>query len=200
MASDYYFNQAETASNGYRLSIEECLSEAFTIFRKGAAELIIYGLINTLLQSIPMVAIFLGGPLTAGFYEGAWRIHRGEETEVRDFFRAFDKFLPMFVIHIVLALIIAIGFILLILPGICFTVVFIFAYQFVYFGDVPVGDALRLSRKTVSGNFGQIFLLCLVLLGINLLGAMAFFVGLLLTIPFSYCVILVAFNRIIGIR
>ena len=198
--SDYYTEKAELASSGFDLSIEDCLSESLEIFRKGAAELIIYGLINGLLASFPMVGIFLGGPLTAGFYEGAWRIRSGMDTEVRDFFKAFDKFLPMFVIHIVVGLILILGFLLLILPGIFFTIIYLFSYLFVYFGDVPAGEALRLSRKTVSGNFGKIFLLCLALLGINLLGAAAFFVGLLLTIPFSYCVILVAFNRIIGIK
>jgi hypothetical protein len=200
MATDYYALQAEKASEGYDLSIESCLSEAFNLFRRGSAELIIYGLINSLIQSIPMVTLFLGGPLNAGFYEGARRINGGEETEVRDFFTSFNKFLPMFVIHLVLGLLVGIGFLLLILPGIYFMIVFLFAYQFAYFGDASAGDALRFSRKTVSGNFGKILLLCLVLLGINILGAMAFFVGLLLTIPFTYCVIFVAFNRIIGVK
>jgi hypothetical protein len=56
-----------------------------------------------------------------------------------------------------------------------------------------------MSRRVVSGNFGQIFLLCLILAGINLLGTLAFGVGVLLTLPFSYCVIYAAFEDIIGI-
>ena len=66
-------------------------------------------------------------------------------------------------------------------------------------GDVDPKEALRMSRKTISGNFGQILLLCLVLGGINFLGLLTFGIGILLTFPFSYCVVYAAFDDIIGI-
>ena len=91
------------------------------------------------------------------------------------------------------------GFILLIIPGIYFAVSYLFAHFFVWFYDVSPTEAVRLSRKTVSGNFGQILLLCLILGGINLLGVLAFGVGVLLTLPLSYCVVYAAFEDIIGI-
>ena len=60
-------------------------------------------------------------------------------------------------------------------------------------------EAISLSRKTVSGNFKEILLLFLILAGINLLGLMALGVGILLTMPFSFCVLYAAFDDIIGI-
>jgi uncharacterized membrane protein len=75
----------------------------------------------------------------------------------------------------------------------------LFAHFFVWFYDVEPSQAVRLSHKMVSGNFGQILLLWLVLAGINLLGALAFGVGILVTIPYTTCVIYAAFDDIIGI-
>ena len=60
-------------------------------------------------------------------------------------------------------------------------------------------QAIRLSRKTVAGNFGQVFLLYLLLAGINLLGVLAFGIGILITMPLSFCVAYAAFDDIIGI-
>jgi uncharacterized membrane protein len=194
-----YTEKAEKAAKGYHFSIEHYLSEGYAIFRRGAAELIIYGILNVIVLSLPFVRIFLSGPMTAGFYEGIYRIKSRKETEVRDFFKAFDKFLPMVLVNLVVSLLVVVGLILLILPGFYFYIIFIFAYQFVYFADASVGESLSLSRKAVSGNFGQMMLLCLVLFGINLLGGIAFLVGLLLTIPYTYCVIFVAFDDIIGV-
>jgi uncharacterized membrane protein len=98
-----------------------------------------------------------------------------------------------------MTLIVFLGLLVLIIPGIYFAVSYIFAHFFVWFYEVDPTEAIRLSRKTVSGNFGQILLLCLALGGINLLGILALGVGVLLTIPFTYCVLYAAFDDIIGI-
>jgi uncharacterized membrane protein len=106
---------------------------------------------------------------------------------------------PLLILHLLISLLVVLGLMLLILPGIYLAISYLFAHFFVWFYDVEPSEALRMSRKTVSGNFGQILLLCLILGGINLLGILAFGVGFLLTLPFSYCVIYATFADIIGI-
>ncbi len=91
------------------------------------------------------------------------------------------------------------GFLLLIIPGIYFSISYLFAHLFVWFYDIPPAEALTLSRKMVSGNFIQIFWIWLILLGFNLLGVLALGLGLLVTIPISACVIYALFDDIIGI-
>jgi uncharacterized membrane protein len=80
-----------------------------------------------------------------------------------------------------------------------FAVSYVFSHFFVWFFDKNPSEAIRLSRKTVSGNFGQILVLMLILAGINLIGIMALGVGILLTMPFSFCVLYAAFDDVIGI-
>ena len=141
----------------------------------------------------------MGGPIIAGYYIVSNLLNRDHIVTLSDFFKSFDKFVPLLILNLLMTLVIFLGLMILLIPGIYFAVSYLFAHFFVWFYDVNPLEAIRLSRKTVSGNFGQIFLLCLVLTGINLLGVLAFGVGVLLTVPFSYCVVYAAFEDIIGI-
>jgi uncharacterized membrane protein len=171
----------------------------FNIFRRSPGIFILYGMVTLVVISNPVSGLLLAAPVVTGYYIVARKIDRGRDIELPDFFRSFDKFIPLLILHLLMTLVITLGLILLVIPGIYFAVSYVFAHFFVWFYDVEPSEAIRLSRKTVGGNFGQVLLLCLILAGINLLGAMAFGVGLLLTIPISYCVLYAAFDDIIGI-
>ncbi len=187
------------ASEGFTLSVENVLQVGFNLFRKSPAIFILYGLIGLLVFSNPVSGLLLGGPVTVGYYVVARRVRHNRQVELPDFFRGFDRFLPLLLLNLLITVVVVLGLLLLVIPGVYFAISYIFSHFFVWFYDVDPTEAVSLSRKTVSGNFGQIFLLCLVLAGINLLGALAFGVGLLLTVPFSYCVLYAAFDDIIGI-
>ncbi len=187
------------ASDGFNLSIENVMQIGFNLIRKSPGIYIIYSIVGFFALSNPVSGLLLGGPIIAGYYIVSHQISNERDATLADFFRSFDKFLPLLILNLLLGLIIFLGLMVLIIPGIYLAISFLFAHFFVWFYDVDPLEALRLSRKTVSGNFGQILLLCLVLCGINLLGVFAFGVGILLTLPFSYCVVYAAFDDIIGI-
>lgn len=191
--------KVEDVSAGFRLSIENVLQIGFNLLRKSPGIFIIYSVIGSVALSNPISGLLLGGPVITGYYIVSQLIKQDKPVELPDFFKSFDKFLPLLILNLLMSLVIFVGLILLVIPGIYFAVSYLFAHFFVWFYDVDPTEAVRLSRKTVSGNFGQIFLLCLILGGINLLGIMAFGVGILLTLPFTYCVIYAAFDDIIGI-
>ena len=191
--------KVDDASAGYRLSIENVLQVGFNLFRKSPGIFIIYSILGIVALSNPISGLLLGGPVIAGYYIVSQLISNDRHVELSDFFKSFDKFIPLLILTLLIALVVFIGLMLLIIPGIYFAVSYLFAHFFVWYYDVDPSEAIRLSRKTVSGNFGQILLLCLVLGGINLIGILAFGVGILLTLPFTYCVIYAAFDDIIGI-
>jgi len=58
---------------------------------------------------------------------------------------------------------------------------------------------METSRKLVGKEWFSIFGFLFVLVCINMLGAMALGIGLLFTVPFSYCAIYAAFDDIIGV-
>lgn len=191
--------KVDRASAGYTISIENVLQLGFNLIRRSPGIFIIYGLIGLLVFSNPISGLILGGPLAGGYYVVAHLIQKNRNVALSDFFKSFDKFVPLLILNLLIVLVIFLGLIFLIIPGIYFAVSYLFAHFFVLFYKAEPMEAIRLSRKTVSGNFGQILLLCLILAGVNLLGMIAFGVGILLTLPFSYCVIYAAFDDIIGI-
>jgi uncharacterized membrane protein len=192
-------SQVERASKGFRLSIESVLQQGFNLFRKAPAEFIISSVLGLIVFSNPVSGLLLGGPFMASYFHMASLASRDRQIEFSDIFKGFDKIFELLKLSLLISLVVLLGFILLILPGIYFAVSYVFAHLFMWFYDKDAAEALRLSRKTVSGNFGQILLLFLILAGINLLGAMAFGVGILLTMPFSFCVVYASFDDIIGI-
>jgi uncharacterized membrane protein len=192
-------DRVDNAANGFGMSIENLLQVGFNRFRKSPGIFIIYSILAFIVFSNPVSGLLLGGPIVAGYYLVIQRITENKDVEIGDFFRSFDRFLPLLILNLLISAVVFLGFLLLIIPGIYFAVSYLFSHFFVWFYDIEPSDAIRLSRKMVSGNFSQVFFLCLVLAGINLLGAMMFGVGLLITVPFSYCVIHAAFDDIIGI-
>ena len=191
--------KVDDASKGYRISIENLFQVGFNLFRKSPGIFIIYSIVGIAALSNPISGLLLGGPVVTGYYIVSRLISQDRTVELPDFFKSFDKFVPLLILNLLMTLVIFLGFLLLIIPGIFFAVSYIFSHFFVWYYHVDPSEAIRLSRKTVSGNFGQILLLCLALAGINLLGSLAFGVGVLLTLPFTYCVLYAAFDDIIGI-
>lgn len=191
--------RVDDAASGYKLSIENVLQQGLNLFRQEPAAFIIYSVLSAIALSNPLSGILLGGPVIAGYYIVAHRVNNNRTIELSDFFASFDRFIPLLILNLLISLLVFLGLLLLILPGIYLAISYLFAHFFVWFYEVEPLEALRLSRKTVSGNFGQLLLLSLVLGGINLLGIMAFGVGILISLPFSYCVIYATFDDIIGI-
>jgi len=191
--------QVDQASEGYTLSLENMLQVGFNLFRQAPAKLIVFSLFGVLVFSNPFTGLLLGGPVSACYYHMAHTLSRGGRIEPSDYFKGFEKFGDLLKLNLLILAVVILGFAMLIVPGIYFAVSYVFAHLFMWFFDMEPTQAIRLSRKTVAGNFGQIFLLCLVLAGINLLGVLALGIGILVTIPFSFCVAYAAFDDIIGI-
>jgi len=196
---DYPNQGAEEASSGYRLSYESTLQVGFNLFRKAPAEFIMFSLLGLLVFSNPISGILLGGPVMASYLHMAHLASRDQLIEFSDFFRGFEKAGSLIKLNLLILVVVVLGLAMLVVPGLYFAVSYVFSHFFVWFFDKNPSEAIRLSRKTVSGNFGQILMLMLILAGINLIGIMALGVGILLTMPFSFCVLYAAFDDVIGI-
>lgn len=191
--------QVDQASGGYKLSLENVLQVGFNLFRKAPAEFIVFSILGIFVFSNPVSALLLGGPLTASYFHMAHQVSHNRRIELSDYFKGFEKFGQLLKLNLLIFVVVLLGLLMLVVPGIYFAVSYTFAHFFVWFFDMDPKEAIRLSRKTVSGNFAQIFLLYLVIAGINLLGILAFGVGILITMPFSFCVAYAAFDDIVGI-
>ncbi len=84
---------------------------------------------------------------------------------------------------ILLSLVIVAGFILLIVPGIIFALMFMFTTFIVIDRGLGPIDAMKESRRMTRGHKWQLLGFGLVLMLINIVGAIALLVGLLVTVP-----------------
>ncbi len=108
--------------------------------------------------------------------------------------RPFWKYLGA---SLLLSLAVAIGLVLLIVPGVIFGLMFMFATFIVIERELGPIDAMNASNQLTRGHKWQLLGLVLLLVLINLLGLMALVVGLLVSIPVSTLAFVHAY-RVLG--
>lgn len=108
--------------------------------------------------------------------------------------RPFWKYLGTYLL-VVLA--VAVGLVLLIVPGIILGLMFMFAFFSVIERELGPIEALSESNRITRGHKWPLFGLVLLLIGINLLGVLALGVGLLVSIPVSTLAFVHAY-RVLG--
>ena len=109
-----------------------------------------------------------------------------EQATYRDLFSAYRLLLNYLVGLIVYGIIVAVGFIFLIVPGIYLAVKYQFYdYLIIDKGMGPI-DAIKRSGVLTEGVKRNLVLFWLALVGINILGMIALGVGLIATVPVSW--------------
>jgi len=157
----------------------------------------IQGMVVIYVQAYMIVfSTLLAPPLYAGFYLVANKISRGEEVMYPDFFGGFRFWIPTAVISLLTQVLIAIGLIALIIPGIYLAVGYLFAIQMGIFGGLDPWSAMEWSRKLITRNWWRFLGLLLVLVVLNALGLLLAGIGLLFTVPLTFLVLYVVFEEI----
>ena len=113
-----------------------------------------------------------------GFVRGA----RGETPEVNDIFKVADNYVNVVLANLVTTVIIVIGFMALIIPGIYFACRLAFVPYLVVERKMEVVPALRESWDMSQGKAGTVFLMGLTAIPIALLGLLMCGVGILFSL------------------
>lgn len=157
----------------------------------------IQGMVVIYLQAYMILySALLAPPLYAGFYLVANKLSRGEAVIYPDFFAGFRFWIPSAIISLLTQTLIAVGLILLVVPGIYLAVSYLFAIPMGIFGGLDPWSAMEWSRKLISRNWWRFFGLLLILVGINVLALVLAGIGLLITVPLTFLVLYVVFEDI----
>ena len=124
--------------------------------------------------------------LTAmGLLKVSLNLHDGKPCGFADLFSCAPSFLDYFYASILYGLMVTVGYLLLLLPGLYLTYRYIFyAFAVVEEGAGPL-QALKKSAAMTKGSIWKLILFSLVLLAINILGAIFLLIGLIWTVPTS---------------
>jgi len=165
---------------------------------------LLFILIHVVLHFIPLVgrvaAAVISAPLIAGNFIVSAKLLQEQTPEFRDFFAGFNFFLPLLLTGLLTAVLVGLGLLLLLVPGIYLLVGYAFASYLVVDRRMDFWQAMELSRRTVNPIWFNVFALILLLLLINLGGAMVLGLGLVITVPLTTCTLSVAFADIFGLQ
>lgn len=193
-------------SYGYRVNIGEYLGRGWDLLQPklgifAGYVLVLFG-IGLALSFVPFVVglivnTIISPPLYAGLFIVAHKLILEEPVEFGDFFKGFEKFGVFLAAGLVSSLLTFLGTLLCIIPGIYLGIAYSFTLLFIIDQGLEFWPAMENSRKLVTRNFFPMFGFLLLLGLINLGGAILCGLGLLLTVPLTYCAMTVAYMDIV---
>ena len=153
------------------------------------------GLIGTLLQFVISIAIL---PVFIGIHILGMRHAQNRSTTATAIFGYFSKIPALFLCYFIMIMMIALGMVLLVLPGIYLLIAYMYAMHLVVEKDMPAWRALETSRKAITRVWFRFAGLYLLILIINMLAAIPLFIGLIWTVPWSVLTMSMVYTRIFG--
>lgn len=158
----------------------------FDQFVKGIVKLILFNLVGCLLCLTIVLIPTVARGLTAGMLRYA---REGIEPEFEELWR-FDDYLQMVLFLVLGGIAIAIGLVLLVVPGVVLMVWWMYALYFIVDGKMSFGEAMGASKRLVSrSGFGNHFVVLLIMAVLNSLGSGLAGFGTLLTAPFAFLLV-----------
>ena len=186
---------------GYRLDIGAILSEGWRLFTADIGGFIGFTLVSgviAVLLAFTIVGLLLYMPLFAGLWIVPLMMLKGRPHGFNDFFGGFKQLGELLLLGLVMGLLIGLGTIAFILPGIYLGIAWTWALGLVLDRRMGFWDAMSASLKVVNKNFWETLLLVLVIAVINSIGSMVV-VGSLVTIPLSFCMLVAGYKAVFGL-
>ena len=171
----------------------EFIGGAWSLFQPHWLPLVAMFLILILIGCIPNLALrpyggtclqfIIGGALSIGVWRAVLGMIDGRPPQVGMMFEGFDRFLDGFLAYLVQAILVGLGFLALIVPGVILSLMWMFT--FAVLAESPVGfwEAMHRSAVLTEGYRWRLFLLALACLLVLLLGLIAACVGILVALP-----------------
>ena len=144
-----------------------------------------------------IVTVIVAAVVQSAYIGGMLDIANGQPVEIGSFFK------PRNVVNVIIAsilssIIVAIGVLLCIVPGVIATILLLFTTAVVVDRNVSGIDGLTTSFNIAKANFGPAALTWLTTIGIGILGALACLVGLIVAYPVIALVTVYAYRKLSG--
>ena len=190
---------------GYDFDVVNILGRAWVMYKKQAINsaaftMLIISLMLLTMQYLPQaqlaVSVLLLPALFTGFYIVANKLNNDQPVHYGHFYGGFSFYIHVVAIWMIGQLLTGIGLLLLVVPGVYLMVSYNFSVLMSIFGGMNFWQALEESRKLITVRWFKFFILTLVFIGINILGALLYFLGLMITIPITFYATYILFEDI----
>lgn len=145
-------------------------------------------IVTTLLIGIVggATAGLLTGPMAVGYMRMVQREDEGHKAEIADVFKGFDDFVPALLAVLLSSIIVSIGFMLCIIPGLLVMALVPTAAYLVATGEKDGIQAIKRGFDAVKNNLLSAFFCMLVLAILGSLGSLLCGIGVILTLPIAF--------------
>ena len=126
--------------------------------------------------------ILILGPTDYGVSFAHLKAVRGDKLEIKDMFEAFRNYWNAALANLLVSVIVIIGLVLLILPGIIFACKLAFTPYLVVDRKMEVIEAVKTSWRMTGGYSWKVFLILLLAIPISIAGLICFGVGIIVAI------------------
>lgn len=126
--------------------------------------------------------ILVNGPVGYGVAFAYLKAARGDKLEIKDMFEAFKNYWNVVLASLLVFVIIVIGLVLLIVPGIIFACKLVFTPYLVVERKMAVIEAIKESWRMTGGHAWKAFLIGLLAIPIGIAGLICFGVGVIISV------------------
>jgi hypothetical protein len=147
-----------------------------------------------------LVVGLLTYPLMAGLVVLAIKRAAGMPVQVSMVFDYYGKTLPIFLLNLLMTVLIVIGFVLLIVPGIYLSFAYMLALPLLVEKNLGIWEALETSRKVISKCWFRFVGLILLMSIIMMVSAIPLGIGLIWTVPMSMLVLGIVYRDTFGVN
>ena len=147
-----------------------------------------------------VLSTFVTLPLTAGLFMISLKHSVGSPVRAEQVVKYYDKIVPLFLTTLLMYLLIFVGLLLLVLPGIYLMVAFSLAIPLVVEKDMSPWEALQTSRKAITHRWFSFTGLLLLLFLVMIAGVLALFIGLVWALPVVGLAYAIVYRNIFGVE
>ncbi len=200
----------QVIQDGYTVDVPSVFTRGLDLFKQALAPFVVWTLLGMLASALcgtlfktfgGIAAGALVSPfMAAGILVGARRLMRGESVAFGDLMKVFDNFANLALAGLLAMVIVCLGFVLCLLPGIYAKIALTFLYPFIVFRGIDPIEAIKKSVAVVNRSFVSVLLFGLLAFFILVVGALLCGVGLLFAYPIVVCSIAVLYSDVFGME
>jgi uncharacterized membrane protein len=160
---------------------------------------LVFFLVSGVIGLIPFASLLITGPMTLGYATYFLRFSRGEKPDMNLIFSGFKNFGNALGLSLLSSILIALGFLLLIVPGVILALGWSQAYRIMH--DKPrigIWESMQESWNMMNGHKMDLFLLSLSFIGWFFLCLLTLGIGLLWLGPYVSTTLSLFYNKISG--
>lgn len=145
-----------------------------------------------------LIYLLVSSYLTVGYLRMMFKLARSEAAGFGDLFSGGSGTMATFLCMVIMLVVLDIGFLLFIVPGLLLAVMWFFAYFLIADKRVGAIASLKESWGMVKGRFMDVLVWILVFSGLQILGQMAMGIGVVVSMPLGVIATIIVYDTILG--